>query len=202
MGLNSEYSMTRWRQPATKHGMLGSGPAVRLQESLTASLSLSFLICKMGMTAVIKWKLIFETPPQSVKEVHFLLWCKYSTGLPRWFSHEESACQCRRRGFDPWVGKIPRRRKWQPTPVFLPQKSHGKRCLEGYSSWGQQRVGHNLATKQQVLYWHFTFLMVHCCSLPFFLSFKELIAFMMKDKRQPHRLPKEQWTEQWCGRSS
>ena len=40
---------------------------------------------------------------------------------------KESACQCRRWkrcGFDPWVGKIPWRRKWQPTPVFLPGKSH------------------------------------------------------------------------------
>ena len=40
---------------------------------------------------------------------------------------KESACQCRRWkrcGFDPWVGKIPWRKKWQPTPVFLPGKSH------------------------------------------------------------------------------
>ena len=35
-----------------------------------------------------------------------------------------SACQCRRLGFDPWAGKIPRRRKWQSTAVFLPRKSH------------------------------------------------------------------------------
>ena len=36
-------------------------------------------------------------------------------------------------GFDPWVGKIPWRRKWQPTPVFLPGESHGRRSLMGYS---------------------------------------------------------------------
>jgi len=36
-----------------------------------------------------------------------------------WLSGKESACQCRRCGFDPWVGKIPWRRKWQPTLVFL-----------------------------------------------------------------------------------
>ena len=35
-----------------------------------------------------------------------------------------------------WVGKSPWRRKWQPTPVFLPGKSHGQRNLEGYSPWG------------------------------------------------------------------
>jgi len=42
--------------------------------------------------------------------------------------------QCRRLGFDPWVRKIPWRRKWQPTPVFSPGKSHGQRSLVGYSS--------------------------------------------------------------------
>ena len=45
----------------------------------------------------------------------------------------ESACQCRRPGFDPWVGKIPWRRKWKPTPVFLPGEFHGQRNLVGYS---------------------------------------------------------------------
>ena len=44
--------------------------------------------------------------------------------------------QCKRRGFKPWVGKIPQRRKWQPTPVFLPGTSHGQGSLMGYSSWG------------------------------------------------------------------
>ena len=38
--------------------------------------------------------------------------------------------------FEPWVGKVPWRRKWQPTPVFLPGKSHGWRRLVGYSPWG------------------------------------------------------------------
>jgi len=41
----------------------------------------------------------------------------------------KNACQCRRHrrcGFDPWVGKIPWRRKWQPTPVFLPGESQEK----------------------------------------------------------------------------
>ena len=38
--------------------------------------------------------------------------------------------------------------KWQPTPVFLPGKSHGQRRLACYSPWGCKRVGHHLATKQ------------------------------------------------------
>ena len=39
-------------------------------------------------------------------------------------------------GFDPWVGKFPWRRKWQPTPVFLPGEFHGRRSLVGYSPRG------------------------------------------------------------------
>ena len=41
-----------------------------------------------------------------------------------------------RLGFSPWVRKIPWRRAWQPTPVFLPGESHGQRILGGYSPWG------------------------------------------------------------------
>ena len=60
-------------------------------------------------------------------------------GFPGGTSAKEPACQCRRHkrcGFDPWVGKIPWRRKWQPTPVFLPGESHGQRSLAGCSPWG------------------------------------------------------------------
>ena len=39
-------------------------------------------------------------------------------------------------GLDPWVGKIPGRRAWQPIPVFLPGESHGQRSLVGYSPQG------------------------------------------------------------------
>ena len=46
-------------------------------------------------------------------------------------------------GFHPWIGKIPCRREWLPTPVFLPGKSHGQRSLVGYSPWGHTRVGHD-----------------------------------------------------------
>ena len=73
----------------------------------------------------------------------------FSMGRPRSLSGKESTCQYRRPGFDPWIRKIPWRRKWQPTPVFLPGESHGQRSLAGYSPWGRQRVRHDLATKQQ-----------------------------------------------------
>ena len=65
-------------------------------------------------------------------------------GLPWQPSSKESACQCRRHEFNPWIGKIPRRGKWQPTPAFLPGKSHGQRSLVDC-----KRVRHNLVTTQQ-----------------------------------------------------
>ena len=51
--------------------------------------------------------------------------------------------QCRRQRFDTWVGKIPWRRAWQPTPVFLPGESHGLRSLVGYSPWGHKESDTN-----------------------------------------------------------
>ena len=54
-----------------------------------------------------------------------------------------SVCQCRslrRRGFNPWVGKILQRRKWKPTPVFLAGKSPGQRSVAGYSPWGHKEL--------------------------------------------------------------
>ena len=59
-------------------------------------------------------------------------------GLPWWLSSQESTWKYRRLGFNPWVGKIAWRRKWQPTPVFLSGKSYGQRSLAGHSPWGHQ----------------------------------------------------------------
>ena len=63
-------------------------------------------------------------------------------GLPGGASGKEPTCQCRRYKrlrFDPWVGEIPWRRKWQPTPVFLPREFYGQRRLTGYSLWGRKQ---------------------------------------------------------------
>ena len=49
-------------------------------------------------------------------------------------------CRCKSRGFHPWVGKIPWRRAWQPTPVFLPGEPHGQRSLVGYRPRGQTEL--------------------------------------------------------------
>ena len=61
---------------------------------------------------------------------------KIKAGLPWWLSGKELTCQCRRYRFSSWVRTIPWRRKWQPTPVFLPGKSHEQRSLVGFSLWG------------------------------------------------------------------
>ena len=91
-------------------------------------------------------------------------------GLPRWLSGKESTCQCgrcKRSGFDLWVGKIPWRRKCQPTPVFLPAESLGQRSLAGYSSWlsckDMSCTGHDWVTKQALIFipsYHFFHLWV------------------------------------------
>ena len=59
-------------------------------------------------------------------------------GLPMWLSGKESPCQCKRHRFETWVGKIPWNRKWQPTLVLLPGRSHGQRSLVGCSPWGRK----------------------------------------------------------------
>ena len=55
-----------------------------------------------------------------------------SRRLPRQISGKEPSCQS---SFDPWLGKIPWRKKWQPTPIFLPGEHNGQRSLAGYSPW-------------------------------------------------------------------
>ena len=77
--------------------------------------------------------------------------------LPRWRGGQEFTGQCgrrRRRGIDPWVGKIPWSRKWQPTPVFLPGKSHGQRSLAGYQSNPPDSSVHGVIKSQTRLSMH------------------------------------------------
>ena len=58
--------------------------------------------------------------------------------VPGGSDSKESAYNVGRPGLSPLVEKISWRRKWQPTPVFLPGKSHGQRSLVGYSPWGRK----------------------------------------------------------------
>ena len=67
----------------------------------------------------------------------------YFSGPPVESSGRDPTCQCRRRrrlGLCPRVGKIPWRREWHPTPVFLPGTSHGQRSLAGYSPRSRQKL--------------------------------------------------------------
>ena len=68
--------------------------------------------------------------------------------LCRWGSSKEPACQCRRHRFNPWVRKIPWRREWEPSPIFLPGKSHGEKRLVSYTPWGHKGVRHNFSSVQ------------------------------------------------------
>ena len=82
--------------------------------------------------------------------------CQHLLFLNPWWLRRESVCLKRGRpGFDPWVGKIPWRRKWQPTPVFLPGKSHGRWNLVGYNPWG-----HKESDMTEWLHFHFQSLQV------------------------------------------
>ena len=120
----------------------------------------------------------------SVSGSFHLAW--HSPGLPGGSSGEESACQHgsrRRGGLDPWVGEIPWRRKWQPTPAFLAGWRHKQTSLAGYSTWGCKKSNttkHASNTKcntLQVNPWchkdNISFLgwvIFHCLYIPHFLS--------------------------------
>ena len=96
-------------------------------------------------------------------------WCSLTLGLLNKAVYYYYPCDslCQKRGFDPWVGKIPWRRKWQPTPVLWPGEPHGQRSLEGYSPRGR-RVGHNWA---HTCWGGFLNLMPSCGYMLFFKCF-------------------------------
>ena len=78
--------------------------------------------------------------PHSLTQYFILFYISsvQSLGFPGGTCGKEPACQCGRHKlrFNPQNGKIARRRKWQPSPLFLPRKSHGQRSLVGYSPKG------------------------------------------------------------------
>ena len=78
----------------------------------------------------------------------FTVWYFIVWGFPSGSEGKESASNEGDMGLipgsDPWVRKIPWRREWQPTPVFLPGKVHGQRSLVGYSPWSHIAAPHLL----------------------------------------------------------
>ena len=100
-----------------------------------------------------------ETPPMpcpTPRDPDASDWIGLVQGFPGGASGKEPACQCRRferYRFCLWVGRIPWRRAWQPTPVFLPGESHGQRSLAGCCPWGHTELdtSEQLNTHAQVI---------------------------------------------------
>ena len=89
-----------------------------------------------------------------------------------WLIWQRICLQCRRPGFDPWVGKIPWRREWQPTPAFSPGESHGQRSLTGYSA---QTHKESDMTEQWIL------------------SFKDTLIRTSSGKKKLRKCAKQSW---------
>ena len=113
-------------------------------------------------------------------------------GFPGGASGKEPACQWRRYKrcrFNLWVGKIPWRRAWQPTPVFLPGESHGQKTLTGYSQ-GCKKSAKTEACLPPSSLWGLTFLLMLVRSKPrisitlvFFLFFFFITLVFVKEKK-------------------
>ena len=103
------------------------GKSQRSSSSLKASILSSSGEPNLFLRYSVDWMSTAPTNPHSASA---------SLGL-RWL---RICLQCRRCGFNPWVGKISWRRKWQPTPVFLPGKSYGQTSLAGCNPWGRKEL--------------------------------------------------------------
>ena len=68
-------------------------------------------------------------------QIYVLLWASLVAQMVK-----KICLQYRRPGFDPLVGKIPQRKEWLLTPIFLPGEFHGQRSLVGYSPWGRKKL--------------------------------------------------------------
>ena len=153
-------SSLAWKIPWTEEpGGLPSMGSQRVGHDWVTSLSLfTFMLWRtkwqptpvflpgesQGWGSLVGCRLWGRTESDTTERLHSPM---AALGLPWSLSGQESACQCRRPGFDPRIGKISWRRKWQPTPVFLPGKSHGQRSLAGYDPWGHRRVRLDWVTK-------------------------------------------------------
>ena len=112
-------------------------------------------LCTLSMSYVSGFNTLVKSLPKSISILPaspsnshpvFSFACQSLHWASQGTTDKEPACQCRRQCkrcvFDAWGGKIPWRRAWQPTPVFMPGESHGQRSLVGYGSYGR-RFGHN-----------------------------------------------------------
>jgi len=101
--------------------------------------------------------------------LQFLQW---HVGLLWWLKWSRICLQCKKPGFSSCTGKIPWRREWQPTPVFLPGESHGQRSLVGWSPWGHTELDttEQLTVSLSGDMWHFGLAIINqrlgLCSSP------------------------------------
>ena len=108
----------------------------------------SFFLHKVISKYSVEFLILYRRP---LLIFYFIGSSVYMLGFPGGTSGKETACQCRRCkrcSFNPWVGKMPWKRAWQPTPVFLPGGSHGQRNLAHYSPWGRKELDMTEATEQ------------------------------------------------------
>ena len=99
-----------------------------LQQPLLVQLPPPFILLAFHVLMFSVLIVIFLSYPLSL--ISFLIKNTCVLGFSWWINGKESTCPCRKGRFNRWIRKIPWRRKWQPTPVFLPGKSHGQRKLQ------------------------------------------------------------------------
>ena len=105
---------------------------------LRITLSYCFPTYKVGIIRVSTVvSIVYKALSKPSNSINCLYRC-YKSSLVAWSVKNLPAMQETR--FDPWVGKIPWRRKWQPTLVFLSGKSHGQRCLVSHSLWVREEL--------------------------------------------------------------
>ena len=120
---------------------LGYSSAVWHQVSLLPSLSFSTSFCLMKSQSCLLTLVLFSIPKRNrtnrmgIDRYRYRYTYRLSSLVPWQRIHLPSKIP----GFDHWVGKMPRRKKWQLSPVFLPGKSYGQSGLAGQSPWGSQR---------------------------------------------------------------
>ena len=132
-------------------GSSGHGiPQARTLEWVAISFSMgSFLTHWLNWCLLHCWWILYWLSFQGSQLPSPIYIQSWSQGFPGGSGKESTTCNVEGASSIPWSGKIPWRRKWQPTPVFLPGKSHGERSLVGYSPWGHKRIRQDLAIKQQ-----------------------------------------------------
>ena len=124
--------------------MPGTVPPQQRRETQALVLSLPLLCCVTLMGALPSLSLSLLEAPFSKVEAGRLGPCCDCPRYPKALGFPDGSVvknlPARRHGFDPWVVKMPWRRKWQPTPVFLPGKCHGQRSLADYSPRGRKEL--------------------------------------------------------------